>query len=108
MSNPKCYIAGKIGNLQPHVYTTHFECGKRLAALHGYDPVSPLDLPHNHGRSWGEYMIEDLEALRKCQAIILLPTWTESPGARIEAAFAEKMDSHTDDESTEPRTAVSR
>lgn len=66
MKNKKCYIAGKIGELAPEFYTEMFEKAEVEVRELGLVPVSPLKLPHNHNKSWNEYMKEDLKALLDC------------------------------------------
>lgn len=84
----RIYIAGKIGFLPEHVYKANFETGKREAASLGFSAVSPVDLPHDHERTWKAYMIEDLKALLQCDAVYMLDNWADSRGARIERWFA--------------------
>ena len=80
----KCYIAGKIGDLPEEEYKAAFEKGKKEVEAMGFIPVSPVDFPHKHGRSWGEYMREDLTEMLKCDSIYALRNWRLSPGATIE------------------------
>jgi len=60
----------------------------------GHAVVNPLTLPHDHDKSWASYMMENLAALIQCDSIAMLPNWAESPGAKIEFAFAERMGKH--------------
>jgi hypothetical protein len=84
----KCYIAGKIGDLPKEVYEAKFEKAKaEVYALH-YHPVSPVDLPHNHGKTWSEYMREDIAMLMECSAVYALHDWRLSSGATIEVNLA--------------------
>ncbi len=86
--NIKCYIAGKISGIHVDLYTDKFNKAKQEVIDMGYDPVSPLDLPHNHGKSWSEYVREDLIALLGCTHIYALKDWRDSPGATIEVNIA--------------------
>ncbi len=90
----KCYIAGKIGDLPQAEYKAEFEKAKEEVRLLGFEPVSPVDLPHNHGRSWGEYMREDLTELLKCHNLYALRNWRLSPGATIEINTAMSVGLH--------------
>jgi hypothetical protein len=83
-----CYIAGKIGGLPIEQYTANFEKAKQDILKCGLIPVSPLELPHLHERSWESYMKEDLIELLKCDAIYVLDNWIHSPGAKIEVNTA--------------------
>jgi len=80
----RCYIAGKIGNLPEEEYKANFEKGKAEVRALGYEPLSPVDLPHEHGRTWSEYMREDLIEMLKCECVYALRNWRQSPGATIE------------------------
>lgn len=84
----KCYIAGKIGGLQEADYTQKFNQAKKEVIALGYTPVSPLDLPHNHNRTWEDYMKEDLIAMLTCDAVYTLTNWRHSIGATIEVNTA--------------------
>jgi hypothetical protein len=73
----------------------------------GLEPVSPWDIPGEHNgpcangkindaepegqHRYGCYLMMDLLALARCDAIFLLRGWQESPGARAERAFAEAL-----------------
>jgi hypothetical protein len=80
----KCYIAGKIGDLPEAEYKANFENAKAEVLQMGYEPVSPVDLPHKHGRTWSDYMREDLTEMLKCEAVYAMRNWRQSPGATIE------------------------
>lgn len=80
----RIYIAGKIGDLPENVYKLNFEIAKSEVEIAGFIPVSPVDLPHQHERTWKAYMLEDLAALKTCQGVYMLRNWNDSRGARIE------------------------
>lgn len=39
-------------------------------------------------KDWGDYMLECLPVLKKCDVVVLLPDWEQSKGASIEFDFA--------------------
>lgn len=80
----KCYIAGKIGGLEENVYKPLFEQAKKEVTAMGMEPVSPVDLPHLHDRSYSSYMREDLTEMLKCDCVYALRNWRHSPGAKEE------------------------
>lgn len=84
----KCYIAGKIGDLPEHIYKENFNRGKSEVRAMGFVPVSPVDLPHRHNRTWCDYMKEDLIAMLECDSVYALRNWRESIGAKIEINLA--------------------
>ncbi len=86
--NKKCYIAGKIGGLPEAEYTAYFDLAKQQVKYLGLDPVSPIDLPHDHEKRWSDFMREDLAELLKCSHLYALRNWRTSPGATIEVNLA--------------------
>ncbi len=88
----KVYIAGKITD-EPN-FVKKFKAVETELENAGYETVNPVTLPHNHGRSWEEYMAECLNALKKCDAIYLIPNWTRSKGAKIEVYRALELGLH--------------
>lgn len=92
MSKPKCYISGMITNLPEPVYKTLFTHAKQEVMKMGFEPVCPIDLPHNHGREWKDYMRKDINALLQCSHMYLLNNWTGSKGSRLELHIAIEME----------------
>jgi hypothetical protein len=84
----KCYITGKITGLPEETMRQAFEEAEKEVRALGMVPVSPITLPHNHGRSWAEYMREDLRAMLECSHVYALRNWRLSPGATIEITTA--------------------
>jgi len=87
----KCYIAGQIGGLFEEAYTENFRQAEQEVVMMGYAPVSPLNLPHNHNRSWKAYMIEDLTEMLKCDVVYAQRNIRFSPGGMIEIETAMKV-----------------
>lgn len=87
----KCYIAGKIGDLPENEYKLNFINAKNEVAALGMIPVSPVDLPHQHDKTWASYMREDVSALLNCTCLYALKNWKYSPGARIEVGLAVQL-----------------
>ena len=84
----KCYIAGKIGDLPEEVYKANFKRAEAEVCALFFEPVNPVELPHNHGKTWLEYMREDLTEMLKCDYIYAQKNWAESKGATIEVTLA--------------------
>lgn len=84
----KCYIAGKIGDLPKEIYTNLFDEAKKEVTRLGFEPVSPVDLPHDHDKTWSSYMKEDVKAMLDCEVVYCLRNWRHSPGAKIEIDIA--------------------
>lgn len=88
MKLPKCYIAGKISDLPEAEYTAKFAEAKQNVVAMGYIPVSPIELAHNHGKSWEEFMKEDIAAMLQCDAVFAISNYRQSKGANIEVNLA--------------------
>jgi len=88
----KIYISGAITN-NPNAKAQFDKAKETLLELNkGYEPISPMDLPHEHDQSWNAFMREDIKALMDCKGIYLLQGWHESKGAVIEKELACALD----------------
>ena len=91
MSEQHIYIAGPVtGNPS---YQEEFVSAYMELDVKGYTPCSFIDDLHLKllGFSWADMMRLCLSKLEKCSAILMLPGWESSVGARIEKACAHKM-----------------
>lgn len=91
MQKTKIYISGKISGLDQYEVGRKFELAKIELQKQDYEVISPMDLPHNHGKSWQEFMKEDIAALMTCDCIYALKDWRDSAGAKIEIELAYKL-----------------
>jgi hypothetical protein len=95
---PLVYIAGPYRNVNPWIVEQNIraaeEVGMRVAQLGAY-PI----IPHSNTRGYfGSPDISDdlwlggtLQAMRRCDAALFLPTWINSSGARAEHEEAERL-----------------
>lgn len=89
MQKHKIYISGKMGGLTDYEINKNFHQAKIECETLGFEVISPNDLPHQHGRTWPEFMREDIIAMiTHCSHIYALKNWRDSPGARIEINLA--------------------
>lgn len=90
----KVYLSGKINGLGEDEYRDNFAQAAMdaLAFFPGEQVtiVNPATLPAIHN-TWADYLLRDLMLLKDCDAIVMLPDWVESNGAKVEHAFAEGM-----------------
>jgi hypothetical protein len=83
----KIYISGKVTGIEEEAVAL-FNAADRYLKQKGFETVNPMALPHSHDKSWHSYMKEDIKALCDCEAIYMLPNWTDSKGAIIEHSTA--------------------
>lgn len=81
------YLAGKISG--DAGYREKFERAEKGLRARGYKVMSPHVLPE--GWQWSEYMRITLAMLDVCDGIALLPDWTQSLGASMEATKAKEQ-----------------
>lgn len=89
----KHYLAGPMTGIQEYNFPAFIQATQELRAR-GYTVVSPPEItgPISDGLPRSFYLRRDLAALLECDAIILLPRWESSPGARLEREIALQLD----------------
>lgn len=94
----KYYLSGAIAS-DPDYKAKFEDAANRLkeAAAHiewlELAIMNPTNLPE--GMSKKDYMMIDLQMVAASDAVILLPGWENSPGARIEKDFCDYIGKHT-------------
>jgi nucleoside 2-deoxyribosyltransferase len=83
----RVYISGPITGYE-NGNREEFEVAASGLRQMGHDPVNPQCLPHDHGKTWAEYMKEDIVAMLTCDAVLALKGWEVSRGARMEVELA--------------------
>lgn len=106
----RLYLSGPMTGLPQQNYPA-FHAAAASLRLAGYRVVNPAELhPHSRLRrwlatmtawltrtpapalpTWGEYMRAALVGLLGCEAIVLLPGWEHSRGARCEVSLAAEL-----------------
>ena len=86
----KLYIAGPMTGLPEYNYPA-FHSAEATLKAHGYDVGNPARTGQQPGWEWADYMRAALRIMLDCDAVALLPGWTESRGALIEASLAERL-----------------
>lgn len=87
----KVYISGAISSIGEEVARPLFEAKERELRAEGYEPVNPMKLPHQHSKSWAEFMAEDMAALRECQCMYVMRGYQKSIGVDLEIAEARRL-----------------
>ncbi len=90
--NKKIYISGKITGLAHETAYANFELAEKVLESLGYEPINPMKkVSEQEGKTYKEYMLEDIELLWDCAGIFMLDNWKDSRGARIERFIAEEL-----------------
>lgn len=87
----KVYISGKVTGCAN--YRNKFRDAEKYLRKHGIRCVNPVK-GEKDGKAWDWYLRRDIRKLTKCCAIVLLPDWHESKGARLEKLVAESLGLH--------------
>lgn len=83
----KIYLSGKITGIEKEAPALFKAAEEEVKAL-GYEPVNPFTISPEEGKTWAEYMRDDIKALCDCKAIYLLSNWEDSKGAKAELTVA--------------------
>ena len=84
----KIYISGAISSKPYMIAYSQFLKVENMVVNMGHTPVNPMKNGLNKNDTWHEHMILDLILLSRCEAIIMLPGWKMSRGAKIEHEIA--------------------
>lgn len=82
----KVYISGRITGIDN--FEQLFAKAEAQLKQQGFETVNPVTLPHNHDKTWHQYMREDIKALCDCDIIFMLNNFNDSRGAKIELELA--------------------
>jgi nucleoside 2-deoxyribosyltransferase len=90
------YIAGKYRGPTPWAVEQNIRAAEEVAARviqAGMMPLCPhKNTAHMEGLADDQFFLAGtLELMRRCDAVLLVPNWRDSAGARAEAAEAERM-----------------
>lgn len=79
------YISGPMSGLPQFKYPAFDDAAARLRRL-GYRVINPADIGRGlgDGLPWSQYMRPCLAAVTECDALVLMPGWVDSRGAKLE------------------------
>jgi hypothetical protein len=87
----KAYLAGPMRGIPDSNFPAFHEAAATLRAQ-GWEIVNPAELTPEQDLAMKFYVRSDIFALCECEAIIVLPGFWKSLGARAELAVAEWLD----------------
>ena len=85
------YLSGPISGLPDLNRPAFAQAAAHLRAL-GWLVINPHELEHAAPSGWADYMRVDLAAMMTADAILMLPGWEDSRGARLELTLARDLE----------------
>ena len=83
----RLYVAGPMTGIRDFNFPAFNRAAAFLRAL-GYEVENPAENPEPPCRSWLGYMRMAVAQVARVDAIVLLPGWERSQGARVEFTLA--------------------
>lgn len=90
----RIFISGKITGLNYRQAEKNFQDAESylIKKFDNIEVVNPMrEVPYEKGKTWHQYMLEDIKLLFDCDSIFMLDNWEDSKGARIECGIAREM-----------------
>lgn len=95
----RTYLAGPMRGYPLWNFPAFDEAAQAIRTTYGYEVVSPAEIDRERGfdetdtsdlsREWlAAAIVDDVQALSGCDAVILLPGWEKSTGTAVELATA--------------------
>lgn len=88
----KIYIAGKVTGEPKHLTALKFAMAKKEIEALGFEAINPIEVVGDWNATWDVAMRKCILALMGCEAIVLLPDWVDSKGAKLENEIAKSFD----------------
>ncbi|WP_256588086.1 DUF4406 domain-containing protein [Pseudomonas sp. LG1D9] len=86
----RVYIAGPMTGIADYNFPAFNAMADKMRAA-GWHVENPADHGLVPGAQWADYLRYDIGCLASCEAIMLLPGWTASRGARLEVSIAKEL-----------------
>ena len=86
----RVYIAGPMTGL-PEFNFPAFHAMAAAMRAEGWHVENPAEHGHVEGAEWADYLRFDIGRLSTCEAMMLLPGWSRSRGARLEVHIAKEI-----------------
>lgn len=88
----RIYIAGKVIGENEESCKAKFTEAKKIIEASGFTAINPLEVVQDWKTPWNVAMKLCIAKLCEADAVITLPCWSESRGAKLEKQLALIMD----------------
>lgn len=86
----RIYLSGPMTGLPDHNFPA-FEAARLQLRAEGFEVLCPAEAGKVDGWAWEQYLRRDLRMVLDAEAVIVLPGWEKSRGARLETHVAEGL-----------------
>jgi hypothetical protein len=84
------YLSGPMTGYPEHNYPA-FKAAREQLQAEGIDVLCPAEAGYMDGWDWSDYLRRDLVMVMEADAVLVLPGWQESKGARLEVHVAREL-----------------
>lgn len=91
MKQKKIYIAGKVTGLPARETYLKFKKAELSIAASGFSAVNPIEVVNDENARWDVAMKVCIKALLDCDAVLILPDWMRSKGAKLEVEICDQL-----------------
>ena len=89
----RVYISGPMSGLPEFNYPAFFAAEEELVAA-GYAVENPARNPEPDPKTWEGFMRMAVKQVADCDALVMLPGWESSRGAKVEVDLAKTLGMH--------------
>jgi hypothetical protein len=88
----KIYIAGKVTGLPQQEVVDKFAKAQKDIEAMGFEVINPIEVVKDFDMPWNKAMRMCIAGLTECDAIALLPDWSNSKGAIFEYEISKQLE----------------
>ena len=86
----RVYLSGPMSGIELFNFPAFNDTAAKLRSA-GYEVINPAEVNTDQSMSWEQCLRMDIKHLCDCDAIALMPGWTDSKGAHLELHIAHRI-----------------